>query len=110
MRRELQNRRTTKVDFIRHRRMTRGFSIGELSFTLENAGGIIKNARQSYGPGSTWGISGLSSNFADWSFVLSAGFTEPMLRLVIEADTKDELEKRRRELVNKIIQKQGDAA
>jgi len=55
----------------------RYFSSGELSFTVENAEGIIEEVRQAYHRGTVTEISGLRIDFADWWFVLRAGSTEP---------------------------------
>ena len=87
--------------------LQRYFSTGELSFTVENAEGIVKKVRQAYSEGTASEISGLRVDFTDWWFVLRAGSTEPKLRLVIEADTKDELERRKAELMHLIREPQG---
>jgi phosphomannomutase len=76
----------------------RYFSSGELSFAVANREKIIAKVRRAYQGGSLSEISGLRIDFADWWFVLRAGSTEPRLRLVIEASTKNELNKRTAEL------------
>jgi phosphomannomutase len=86
------------------------FSTGELGFTVDDTDGIIKEVRRACSSGSASEIPGLRSDFDGWWFVLRAGSTEPKLRLFIEADTKDKLEKRRRDLVNMILRRQGDKA
>ena len=88
--------------------LERYFSTGELSFTVENAEGIVKKVRQAYSEGTVSEISGLRVDFADWWFVLRAGSTEPKLRLVIEADTEDKLERRKAELIHLFREPQGD--
>jgi phosphomannomutase len=90
--------------------LQRYYSTGELSFTVENTEGIIKEVRQAYSAGTASENSGLCIDFSDWWFVLRAGSTEPKLRLVIEADTGDKLEKRKAEMINLILKKQRDQA
>ncbi len=88
--------------------LERYFSTGELSFTVENAEGIVKKVRQVYPNGSVSEISGLQVDFSDWWFVLRAGSTEPKLRLVVEADTEEKLERRKRELIALILNDKGE--
>jgi phosphomannomutase len=78
------------------------FSTGELSFTVQNAGGIINKVREAYSEGTASEMSGLRIDFTDWWFVLRPGSTEPKLRLVIEADTEEKLERRKAELIHLI--------
>ena len=88
--------------------MKKYFSSGELSFTVDNEQKIIEKIRRSYPEGTVSEISGLRVDFDDWWFVLRPGSTEPVLRLVIEADTKEKLETRKRELVTLIRKEQGE--
>lgn len=86
------------------------YSSGELSFTIGNKERIIEKVRRAYRSGRLTEISGLRFDFEDWWFVLRAGSTEPKLRLVVEAETKEGLESRKKELVSFILDEQGGGA
>ena len=47
-------------------------------------------------------LDGVSSEYKDWWFNVRASNTEPLLRLIVEADTKELMEAKRDELL-KII-------
>lgn len=86
--------------------LRRYYSSGELSFTVDSKDRIIDKVRRAYRTGTLSEISGLRIDFADWWFVLRAGSTEPKLRLVVMADSEDELESRKVELVFLILNEQ----
>jgi phosphomannomutase len=48
-------------------------------------------------------IDGIRIDFPSWWFNLRTSNTEPLLRLVVEAGTKEGLEARKAELVEKIL-------
>jgi len=87
--------------------LKRYYSSGELSFTAAQKERIIEKVRRAYRTGRLTEISGLRFDFEDWWFILRAGSTEPLLRLVVEADTPDNLSRRRAELVDLIIDSGG---
>jgi len=90
--------------------LRRYFSTGELSFPVDHVEGIVEKVRQAYHKGTVSELSGLRVDFADWWFVLRPGSTEPKLRLVVEADTETNLERRKRELIDLIHENQGGKA
>jgi phosphomannomutase len=87
--------------------LRRFFSSGELSFNATNKGRIIEKVRRAYRNGRLTEISGLRFDFEDWWFILRAGSTEPRLRLVVEADTPENLSRRQAELVDLILEGGG---
>jgi phosphomannomutase len=89
------------------RPLKRYFSSGELSFTAANKERITNNVRQAYKSGRLTEISGLRFDFEDWWFILRTGSTEPLLRLVVEADTPNNLSRRKAELIDLILEGGG---
>ena len=55
--------------------------------------------KREYGHGHTYEIDGLSVEFADWHFNVRASNTEPLLRLNLEAETPELMERRRDEVL-----------
>jgi len=55
--------------------------------------------KREYGHGHTYELDGLSVEFADWHFNVRASNTEPLLRLNLEADTPEMMERRRDEVL-----------
>jgi len=87
--------------------LKRYYCSGELSFTAAQKERIIEKVRRAYGSGRLTEISGLRFDFEDWWFIIRAGSTEPLLRLFVEADTPDNLSRRRAELVDLIVDSGG---
>jgi phosphomannomutase len=86
--------------------LRRYFSSGEISFAVENAKNrkrILEDVRQAYETGTVRDISALRVDFEHWWFVLRSGSTEPRIRLVVEADTEEELNRRKEELITRIV-------
>jgi len=75
---------------------------GEINFTVPNGPEILRRVQADYGDGVLTDLDGIRIDFPDWWFNLRVSNTEPLLRLVVEAVTKDGLEKRKIELVAKI--------
>jgi phosphomannomutase len=80
----------------------RYFFSGELNFTVADGPAIVERIRREYSSGKLTDIDGIRFDFPDWWFNLRVSNTEPLLRLVVEATTKEELEKRRAELIGRI--------
>ena len=59
---------------------------------------IIAGAREAYRDGSLNELDGIRIDYPSWWFSLRQSNTEPLLRLVLEAGSAGELERRRAEL------------
>jgi phosphomannomutase len=90
----------------------RYFHSGEINFTVADKEKIIAAAKDKYAPAANAGqagavsvleIDGLRVDFPDWWFLLRASNTEPLLRLNLEATTKELLEEKKNELQNFIL-------
>lgn len=80
------------------------FQSGELNFEVENKEAKIKEIETKFSDGKIDYLDGLTVEYLDWWFNLRASGTEPFLRLNIEANTKELLEKKQK-LLAEIIMK-----
>jgi phosphomannomutase len=80
----------------------RYFFSGEINFTVANGPEILGRVKSDFADGALTDLDGIRIDFPDWWFNLRVSNTEPLLRLVVEAATKEGLEKRKAELVAKI--------
>ena len=74
------------------------FHSGEINFVVKNKEKKIKRLKEAYLEGKISEIDGLRIDFDDWWFLVRASNTEPTLRLVAEAKTKELLEAKTKEL------------
>lgn len=81
----------------------RYFHSGEINFEVENKMGKIKELKKAFGSGKIIEIDGLRVDFSDWWFNVRPSNTEPFLRLVLEAKTKNLLEEKKKELTALIL-------
>lgn len=76
---------------------------GEINFKTENKEEIIKKVKETYKDGKDSYVDGLRIDFDNWWFLLRASNTESILRLVVEAKTKELMEGKVREIKDLII-------
>ena len=74
------------------------FSSKELNFEVENKQEKIQELERIYGDGEISKIDGLTVEYKDWWFNVRPSNTEPVLRLIVEAETNQLLEKKIKEL------------
>jgi len=74
----------------------------ELNFEIQNSKKLIEKLASEYSSGKISELDGLTVEFGDWWFNIRASHTEPLARLSIEANSKDLLEERQKELITKI--------
>lgn len=72
---------------------------GELNFKVEDKQLIIKEIEKKYSQGKITKIDGVRIDFDDWWFLLRGSNTEPILRLIVEAKTKELLDTKIKEIV-----------
>ncbi len=77
---------------------------GELNFKVADAKAKMAAIQEKYAPeaASVTDIDGLRLDFGDWWCSIRASNTEPLLRLNLEAATRDAMEKKKEELVSLI--------
>ncbi len=81
---------------------------GEINFEVRGGAGIVAEVRRRYAAGSLTDIDGIRIDFPTWWFNLRVSNTEPLLRLVVEAETPGELAERRGELEDLIHRLAGE--
>lgn len=72
---------------------------GELNFKVEDKQSVIEAIEKKYSQGKITKIDGIRIDFDDWWFLLRASNTEPVLRLIVEAKSKELLEGKIKEIV-----------
>ena len=80
------------------------FSSGEINSKVADVRPILDTIRKKYADGNMFELDGISSEYEKWWFNVRASNTEPLLRLIVEADTKELMEEKRDELLG-IIRK-----
>ena len=71
---------------------------GEINFEVADKEKKIKELEKKFPKGKKTYLDGLRVDFKDWWFNVRPSNTEPLLRLVIEAKTKEILEKKKKEI------------
>ncbi|OQW96433.1 MAG: hypothetical protein BWK77_04745 [Verrucomicrobia bacterium A1] len=79
------------------RPIQRYFASGEINSEVRDVAAAISRLRAKYGTGKVIELDGLSIEFPDWWFNVRASNTEPLVRLNLEARTKQVMEQRRDE-------------
>ena len=76
----------------------------ESNFKVEDKQAILEKVKEKYSDGKQDFLDGITVTYADWWFNVRPSNTEPVLRLTIEADTQEILDKKLKELT-KVISK-----
>jgi len=71
----------------------------EINFEVEDKESAMADLEERYGAGEIDRIDGIRIDFEDWWFNVRASNTEPLLRLVLEADTPELLAEKQADLV-----------
>lgn len=70
------------------------FHSGEINFHITNKDEIFAKLRNKYSDAVILDFDGLHFSYSDWWFCVRTSNTEPVLRLNLEADTKEEMDKK----------------
>lgn len=76
------------------------FISGEINTTVADPGAKIEELRRRYADGEQSDLDGISVNFPDWHFNVRPSNTEPLLRLNLEANTRQKMERLRDEVLS----------
>ncbi len=76
----------------------------EINFEVEDKAGAIRRLAERYRDGEIDYLDGITVQYPDWWFNVRPSNTEPLLRLVVEARTAADLERREGELVAQLGQ------
>jgi phosphomannomutase len=74
----------------------------ETNFEVEDKEGKMRELEAAYGDGRIDWLDGITVQYDDWWFNVRPSNTEPLLRLVVETRTEEQLERRMAELVGRI--------
>lgn len=74
------------------------FKSAEMNFKIEDKEAVLKKVKERYADGKQDYLDGVTVEYQDWWFNVRPSNTEPLLRLTIEADTKELLEEKKKEL------------
>jgi len=78
------------------------YSTGEISFFVEDKDTLMSKVEKLFHNGKKDKLDGLTIEFDDWWFNLRKSNTEPLLRLNLEAKSKEVLEKSKKLLLNEL--------
>jgi len=78
---------------------------GEINSEVADVGDVLARLRQHFADAAILELDGLSFEYPTWWFNVRPSNTEPLVRLNLEAKTKDEMESRRDEILALIRQK-----
>ena len=82
---------------------SRYFLSGEINSRVEDPEAKIEAIAARYGDGRIERIDGISVSFSDWHFNVRASNTEPLLRLNLEAMSRQQMEQQRDEVLAVIL-------
>jgi len=80
--------------------LRRYYASGEINFIVDDKDATIKELKRKFSQGEADDLDGITIQFKDWWFNCRASNTEPLLRLNVEAKTKDLLDKQLTEIKN----------
>lgn len=75
------------------------FASGEINSKVSDAAAILDEIRAKYQDGNQYELDGISTEYPDWWFNVRSSNTEPLLRLIVEANTRELMEQKRDELL-----------
>lgn len=78
---------------------------GEINIEVQNRKQAIENIKDKYSDGKTNELDGITVEYPNWWFNARSSNTEPLLRLVVEANTKELMDEKVEEIRNIITQK-----
>ena len=79
--------------------LKRYFASGEINSRVDDVPKIIAEIRRRYADGNLFELDGISGEYGSWRFNVRASNTEPLLRLIVEADTPELMAAKRDELL-----------
>ncbi|MCX6750302.1 MAG: phosphomannomutase/phosphoglucomutase, partial [Candidatus Pacearchaeota archaeon] len=74
----------------------------EINFKVQDKGQVLNKIKEKYSDAKQEYLDGVTVECKDWWFNLRPSNTEPLLRLTIEADNKELLQEKKKELISYI--------
>jgi len=75
--------------------LNRYFATGEVNFHVDDKDGMIRRLAEDFADGEIDYLDGITAQFEDWWFNVRPSNTEPLLRLVLEARTRQLMEEKK---------------
>ncbi len=82
--------------------LKRYFATGEINFHVEDKDGMMSRLEEIYSDGEIDHLDGVTVQYDDWWFNVRPSNTEPLLRLVLEAESEELMESRKAELLGEL--------
>ena len=73
------------------------FSSGEINSKVADPSSVLARIREKYADGNLFQLDGISSEYPDWWLNVRSSNTEPLIRLIVEANEKKLMEEKRDE-------------
>ena len=96
---ELLSKKGVKMSDLLTRLEARYFITGEINSTVADPKGKMQSLTEKYADGKQHTMDGISVTYPTWHFNVRASNTEPLVRLNLEATTREEMERRRDEVL-----------
>ena len=74
--------------------LNRYFATGEINFHVDDKDGMIRRLAEDFADGEVDYLDGITAQFDDWWFNVRPSNTEPLLRLVLEAKTREMMDEK----------------
>jgi phosphomannomutase len=72
---------------------------GEINSKVSDPQAILKTLKEKFADGKQFELDGLSVEYKNWWFNVRSSNTEPLLRLIVEADDQEQMESKRDEIL-----------
>ncbi|MEK7326487.1 MAG: phosphomannomutase/phosphoglucomutase, partial [Chloroflexota bacterium] len=96
---ELLSKKGVKMSELLKALEAKYFISGEINSTVADPKGVLKKLTEKYGDAEQHTMDGISATYPTWHFNVRASNTEPLVRLNLEAKTKEEMEQKRDEVL-----------
>ncbi len=87
--------------------LQRYHATGEINFHVEDKQGMIRRLGEDFGDGEVDHLDGVTVQFDDWWFNVRPSNTEPLLRLVLEARTRELMDEKKTLLLSYLGEPEG---
>jgi phosphomannomutase len=82
--------------------LRRYHATGEVNFHVDDKQGMIRHLAEEFADGSIDYLDGITVQFDDWWFNVRPSNTEPLLRLVLEARTREMMDSKKALLLSQL--------
>ena len=76
------------------------YASGEINSEIRDTDRILEKIKEKYSDGKQYELDGISTEYSDWWFNVRKSNTEPLVRLILEAKSKELLEQKKNEMLS----------